>query len=275
MALARLVGYRWPAESDTEMRLSAEARAWVARTAALPAADPDGILCIPPVGGEAGLAQRLRAHLAAAFGEGWSHDVERRLLAEAGERFKDRQVTDLEDWLRSRFFRQHCALFHHRPFLWHVSDGQRDGFAAVLHYHRLTKATLQKLTYTVLGDWQARMKDLGDGRRQEAARTLQQKLELILIGEKPYDIFVRWKPREHLPLGWDPELDDGVRQNIRPFIEAGVLAQDLSKILKAKDRGTDLPSAPWYHLFKGERINDHHTTLAEKQAARDAVSKAS
>jgi hypothetical protein len=27
-------------------------------------------------------------------------------------------------------------------------------------------------------------------------------------------------------------------------------------------------SAPWFHLFKGDRINDHHLTLAEKRAAK-------
>lgn len=35
-----------------------------------------------------------------------------------------------------------------------------------------------------------------------------------------------------------------------------------------KDRGTDLPSALWYGAFGGERRNEHHTTLAEKAAAR-------
>ena len=41
------------------------------------------------------------------------------------------------------------------------------------------------------------------------------------------------------------------------------------------DRGKDVASAPWYKLGptygepEGTRINDHHTTLAEKQAARD------
>jgi hypothetical protein len=34
------------------------------------------------------------------------------------------------------------------------------------------------------------------------------------------------------------------------------------------DRGKDVPSAPWHHLFKGERRNDHHTTLDDKRAAR-------
>ena len=42
-----------------------------------------------------------------------------------------------------------------------------------------------------------------------------------------------------------------------------------------KDRGSDVPSAPWYELGLqyggkvGDRINDHHLTLAEKRAARE------
>jgi hypothetical protein len=61
--------------------------------------------------------------------------------------------------------------------------------------------------------------------------------------------------------------------NIRPFVEAGVLSwpldkNDVSGVLKAVDGGKDVSSAPWYHLFSGERRNDHRTTLAEKQAAR-------
>ena len=40
--------------------------------------------------------------------------------------------------------------------------------------------------------------------------------QLILEGEAPYDIYVRWKPLAEQPLGWEPDLDDGVRLNIRP-----------------------------------------------------------
>jgi len=35
-----------------------------------------------------------------------------------------------------------------------------------------------------------------------------------------------------------------------------------------KDRDKDAESAPWYHMFQGERINDHHLSLAEKIEAR-------
>jgi excisionase family DNA binding protein len=36
------------------------------------------------------------------------------------------------------------------------------------------------------------------------------------------------------------------------------------------NRGKDVPSAPWYKVFKGDRINDHHLTLAQKREARGA-----
>jgi hypothetical protein len=212
VALARLAGYRWPAETDPDMRLSLEARAWIAKAAILPAADAESLLCLPPVAGERALVDGLRTYLAAAFGAEWSHALERRLVAEADEVLDKRPARDgsLEAWLRERAFRQHCALFHQRPFLWHIWDGQADGFAAFLHYHRLTRANLEKLTFSLLGDWIARVRDAGDSRRLEAALILQEKLQAILKGESPLDIFVRWKPLSAQPIGWNPGLDDGV-----------------------------------------------------------------
>jgi hypothetical protein len=108
---------------------------------------------------------------------------------------------------------------------------------------------------------------MADDPRAEAARILQQKLALILEGEKHYDIFVRWKPLEKQPIGWNSDLDDGVRLNIRPFVEAGALAH-VPNVKYGVDRGRDVASGPWYHAFHGERRNDRHTTLAEKRAAR-------
>ncbi|RVA41527.1 hypothetical protein EN933_26500 [Mesorhizobium sp. M7A.F.Ca.US.001.01.1.1] len=270
VALVRLSGYRWPAENDPEMRLSVEARAWIAKAATLPDSDNDGLLAVAGVAGEKPLADRLRAYLAVAFGSGWSDALERQLVAEADKVLDKKQAKDgsLESWLRDRAFRQHSLLFHQRPFLWHIWDGMKDGFSVFVHYHRLTQANLRKLTYTMLGDWLARARAENDDLRYEKGRELQQMLEKVLEGEAPYDIFVRWKPLVEQPLGWDPELDDGVRMNIRPFMAAGILREQPKGIKWSKDRGNDVPSSPWYPAFKGERINDHHTTLAEKHAAR-------
>ncbi len=50
VAVARLLGYSWPAEHDKEMRLSERARGLVAKSGALlPFADSDGIVCLPAV----------------------------------------------------------------------------------------------------------------------------------------------------------------------------------------------------------------------------------
>ncbi len=125
VAVARLSGYRWPAEQDAGMELADEQREWVRRCGTLHAfADSDGIVCIPPVRGEPSAEERVLQLLAAAFGDAWSDRVLTRLLTEAGS-------STLDDWLRNRFFEQHCARFHHRPFVWHVWDGRkRDGFCA-------------------------------------------------------------------------------------------------------------------------------------------------
>ena len=105
---------------------------------------------------------------------------------------------------------------------------------------------------------------------------LQDKLKLILAGEPPHDIFVRWKPLADQPIGWNPDLNDGVRQNIRPFIKAGVLRKEPKSILKAKDRGKEpkrpKDEFPWFWSgsnFTGDRLNDIHLTNAQKQAARE------
>jgi hypothetical protein len=277
--VARLLGYRWPAELDPNMELADEQREWVNRcNYLLSFADEDGIVCIPPVRGEASAVDRLLNLLAAAYGDAWSNNLLARLLKNA-----DHAGKTLESWLRDKFFTQHCKLFKHRPFIWHIWDGLKDGFAALVNYHKLDTKHLETLIYTYLGDWINRQKqDIIDGvdgaqERLDAAEALKKKLELIHEGQAPYDIFVRWKPIDQQPMGWDPDLNDGVRLNIRPFMSvpairkkgAGVL-RDKPNIKWTKDRGKDVVSAPWYHLFKGDRINEHHLTLSEKRIAREA-----
>ncbi len=246
VAVARLVGYRWPEQSNSDDldRFS----------------DGDGIVCLPSVAGEPPAADRLHQVLAVAFGQVWSPAKLGELLKVTGS-----QKNNLGDWLRDDFFKQHCALFGNRPFIWHIWDGQRDGFAALVNYHRLDRKAVEKLTYTYLGDWierqRAEVRDqlVGGEARLAAASKLRKALELILEGEPPYDIYVRWKPLEHQPIGWEPDINDGVRLNVRPFVEAGVLRSPFN-VHWRKDRGRNPDGS--------ERFNDKHLTTAEKFAAR-------
>ena len=293
VAVARLLGYRWPAEQNPDMELADEQRKWTARCETLRGLeDEDGIVCIPSVRGERAASERLLDLIRESFGDDWREDIPGRLLG--GSR-----GTSLDDWLRNRFFDEHCKLFHHRPFVWHVWDGRkRDGFHALVNYHRLAEGNgkgrqlLESLTYSYLGDWIARQRDgvaraeAGSDDRLAAALELQKRLTAILDGEPPFDLFVRWKPLSEQALGWNPDVNDGVRLNIRPFLAddipggkkgAGVL-RSKPNVHWQKDRGKepvrDESDFPWFWKdgeFTEKRVNDVHLTVAEKRAASAAA----
>ena len=283
VAVARLLGYLWPRQTGSSFPDCPA----LGPDGLESFADEDGIVCLPALNREQPAAGRLRALLAAALGP----SNEKSLLAAAGAK-----AQTLEGWLRDEFFEQHSKLFHHRPFIWHVWDGRKDGFSALVNYHKLDHATLQKLTYTYLGNWihdqqaDAKADKPGAAERLGAAQALQAELVKILEGEAPYDIFVRWKPLQQQARGWHPDLNDGVRLNLRPFLTAKDLGKKGSGILRSKpnvkwdkDRGTEpqRPKAdfPWFwcesepgtdpeggRTFTGHRWNDVHLSLAFKKA---------
>ncbi|SFW90381.1 Eco57I restriction-modification methylase domain-containing protein [Chitinophaga sancti] len=264
-ASIRLLGYRWPAENDSEMELAVDAKELIKQIKGFNSLiDEDGILCIPSVNGELGASERLRTYLQAVFGSEWGNNTISQLLRKEGAK-----ESNLEDWLRVSFFEQHCKLFQNRPFIWHIWDGRKDGFSALVNYHKLNKENLQRLIFTYLGDWirqcEAKKKSGESGAEGllSAALKLKEKLEAILEGEAPYDIFVRWKPLERQPIGWEPDLDDGVRLNIRPFITADVLRKK-PNIKWGIDRGKNPPSSYWGEV----RDNNKHLSLEEKRKVR-------
>jgi len=284
VAVARLLGYQWPSERDVGMELADEQRRWVDECKSLEGfVDDDGIVCMSAVRGEKPAHERLELLLQVAYGVQWSASIRDKLLVAVGCGNKS-----LDFWLREKFFEQHFKLFQHRPFIWHIWDGLKDGFSVLVNCHQLDKKNLERLVYTYLDDWirtinhqQANGLD-GAAERLLAAEGLKQRLEKILEGESPYDIFVRWKPLEGQTIGWGPDIDDGIRMNIRPFMTVEDVGQKDAGILRkkpnvkwGKDRGKDVESAPWYSLglkfgeSEGARINDHHLSLAEKQAVKE------
>lgn len=247
VAVARLLGFEWPQKgTDGVSQLAL----------------PDGTLPLASLVGQEPAAERLRRVLAVSYGGDWSVERQAELLRQVG--FADK---GLDSWLRDGFFEQHSKLFHQRPFIWHIWDGRRDGFSVLVNYHRLNAANLNKLIYTYLGEWIRAQRAAeesgtpGANARLVAALELQRKLEDIRDGEPHYDIYVRWKALREQPMGWNPDLNDGVRLNIRPFVTAGVLRSRVNVNWK-KDRGRDADGL--------ERVNDIHFTLAQKRAAKEA-----
>ena len=283
VAVARLLAYQWPRQTGSSFPdcpvLGPDGLEKLA--------DADGIVCLSATKGEAPAAERLRVVVVRALG---NVDLNG-LIANAGP--KGGKSETLEHWLRDEFFEQHCALFQHRPFIWHIWDGHASGFSALVNYHKLTHANLEKLTYSHLGDWLRRQQaaveagDAGSDARLQAAKQLQARLKLILEGEPPYDIFVRWKPLSKQAIGWHPDLNDGVRMNIRPFVNADILRKRV-KIKWDKDRGKeparDKKDFPWFWGWDeetqdftgvgnepdGNRWNDCHHSNEFKKRAREA-----
>ncbi len=285
VAAARLVGYCWPRQTGSNF-LDCPALVYDGLETH---SDSDGIVCLASLAGEQPAAVRLRLLLIEAYGTAWKQSKLFRLL---GESFS------LADWMNSKFFDEHCGLFNYRPFVWHIWDGREDGFHALVNYHKLAgpngegRRTLEKLIYTSLGDWITRQQAEADNGvdgaegRLAAAKHLHGELINILVGEPPYDLFIRWKPLHEQPMGWDPDINDGVRLNMRPWLyakpyqttkrDACILRVTPIKLPLGKDRGKeplrDKDDFPWYATSQ-DRTNDLHFTLAEKQAARDKRKK--
>lgn len=309
VAVARLLGYQWPRQTGSSFPNCPA----LGPDGLDKLTDDDGIVPINPMRGEPAAEERVFALLRSAFigtKVAFDQSVVMKLIAETGSK-----ATSLTDWLLNDFFEQHCKLFHQRPFVWHIWDGRKDGFNVLVNYHRLAaegnggRQLLEKVTYAYLKDWtdrqEAGVKEgvAGAEARLAAAVILQKELKQILGGEAPYDIFVRWKPLAEQPIGWMPDINDGVRMNIRPFLLAKDVGKKGAGILRAKpninwgpkaDRGKESQSLrpkgdyPWFwgcdpesnpthrtdfgggREFTGERWNDLHYTLAAKKAARPA-----
>jgi hypothetical protein len=229
VALLLVLGYRWP-EQD---RYEAEEG---------PAIDPDlvdedGIIPLVPCGNHPTAAERIRVLLERRFGEEGATRSEQEFRKWVGR--------SLEDWLRQDFFASHVKRFKQRPIAWHLTSPEGT-FQALVLYHRLSRQLLQRLRATYAGALIATLqaerekaKAAGDEAKASALsaqiedveefRTI---LERIERGNEPrYRIRCRWKGEEPdgRPGPYAPDLDDGVKVNIRPFQEAGILARPVVK----------------------------------------------
>jgi hypothetical protein len=309
VAVARLLGYRWPRQIGSSfMDCPAVPEPDELDRSGL--VDVDGIVSLPALAGEADAVTRLRDLIRMVWASDYGENTIRELLLAEGA-----DATDLGTWLADEFFEGHCKLFHQTPFIWQVWDGVRGGFSALVNYHRLCEGSgagrrlLEKLRDSYLGEWIAAQRrtlsagEAGAEQRLIAAEHLRGELTKIIEGEPSYDIFVRWKPLHRQPIGWEPDIDDGVRLNIRPLLRAkpknsgrrdGCILRVTPRVKKhaGADRGAEpnreKADFPWFWAedqdvettdfaggsqFKGRRYNDFHYTRAFKQRARDAKAR--
>ncbi len=224
VSILRMLGYRWPSHGDHEDEHGAILDPELAAN--------DGVIPLGHIGNEATAQERLLLRLTGDFGE---EGAERSL-----REFRQWVGRDLGDWLRRDFFKRHVQQFKQRPIAWHLVSPQRT-FEAFVLYHKLSRETLQKLRAQYAGSLiehlrsdQERARARGENTRVteiqlqiEDVEEFRNRIEKIERGDElKYRIRCRWKGEEATgrPGPYAPDIDDGVKVNIRPFQEAGILA---------------------------------------------------
>lgn len=224
LSLLRMLGYRWPEQDAYEATHG-------------PILDPDlvdadGIIPLVPCGGQPTAEARVRTRLERSFGV----DGDEQFLTD----FRRYVGRSLDDWLQRDFFKAHSSQFKSRPVAWlfRSSAGQ---FQALVLYHRLSPATLQTLRAQYAGDRIARLRADQQRARErndtaavsdlqlaiEDVEAFRERIAAIERGDTLTDrVHCRWKDKEATgrPGPYAPDIDDGVKVNIRPFQENGLLA---------------------------------------------------
>jgi len=171
------------------------------------------------------------------------------LEAESGEAAAFKMESDigtvlgqpLADWLDGSFVKWHTSLYKRRPVVWHLAS-PRNGFGCFIHIHKLDADTLRKVQTLYLWprrraveserDEAIRAKQTGAAgasRRLEAAEALLDDLAeferrvLSVIQAQVTCEIPDWAEGPFRGGVYDPVLDDGVKVNITPLQEAGVL----------------------------------------------------
>lgn len=193
----------------------------------------DGILPVTPVAGEVSAVDAVRRGLEAEFGEAAAFRLESDIGQVLGQ--------PLADWLDGPFVRWHTPLYKRRPIIWHLAS-PKNAFGCFVYLHKLDGDTLRKVQTLYLWprrrgieaarDEARRALTAGDrsaSRRLEAAEALLDDLAefekrlLSVIQAQVKCAIPEWAEGPFRNGVYDPVLDDGVKVNLTPLQEAGVL----------------------------------------------------
>ena len=181
------------------------------------------------------LVDHVRAQLEAQFGPAVAYQLEQDAAPYLGH--------PLEEWLRRDFFaRFHVRLYKNRPILWHLAS-PKGYFAVLVDYHRLTRDTLPRVQTLYLWPQMEEVRtrltaartELLSGRPavkavadlEDELADLEEcnaRLERVIQGNVEVDL-PEWAngPYRNGAAPYNPDLDDGVRVNLLPLQETGLL----------------------------------------------------
>lgn len=172
--------------------------------------DEDGILPLYPGTGHATVLEQIRRQMELEFGSKAAFRLE-----DDSSKELDRS---LESWLDGPFIQWHTGLYKKRPILWHLASPGKS-FAVLVYYHKLDKDTLPKIRNVYLRAMRDSLRRQLDAARQandnKAIDALETTLDDLLQMEE--------KLQTVIESGYTPVIDDGVKANILPLQEAGLL----------------------------------------------------
>jgi hypothetical protein len=193
----------------------------------------DGILPLTPGAGQTTALDEVRRRMEAEFGEEAAFKMETDIKRVLGK--------SIADWLDGPFFKWHVKLYKRRPVIWHLAS-PRNLFGCFAYLHKLDRDTLRKVQTLYL--WPRRRAaeaeleaaqrakaagEPGAARRIDQAEALlddlaefEKRLLAVIQGQVACDI-PGWAEGPYRGGVYDPTLDDGVKVNITPLQEAGVL----------------------------------------------------
>jgi hypothetical protein len=206
---------------------------------------------------ELGLISRVKRALSDAFGE--------ENLVTCLNDLQDALGMSLDQWLATEFFNYHVGLYRLRPIIWQVTSQPRGqaAFSCFVYWHKLDADTLRKIQQIYLRPMidaakreaeriagqvlSGRQANLPSRQQREIERQSQQaearlrelqgfeaRLQAL---SRPQQLnatsrsdWVREKVNEIVASGYRPERDYGVRVNIEPFKQAGILPRAADRV---------------------------------------------
>jgi len=148
----------------------------------------------------------------------------------------------INEYLEHHFFNKLSNLLNlfmylpKTPFIWHLSSGQQQGFAAYILIYKWNRDSLFKLKtmYIVsrvqnLVNRKIALQDVNTAQAQTEKETIRLQLQEI-------DTFIT-KIDELIAENYDPKLDDGVGKNIAPLQKKGLL---IAEVLKSNGKNSQL-----------------------------------
>ena len=185
--------------------------------------DKDGIIPLVKYSGEDTLQDLLYSKM---INKGFTHTQI--------DNFKEILGCEINTYLEKYFFRDlanRLNLFMYlpkTPFIWHLSSGENGGFEVYISIYKWSRDKLLRLRAVYVEKRESSLKNRFSDLSEDISLKVQKEKDLITKQLREIDIFKK-KIDEILQSGYDPTLDDGVRKNIAPLQEKGLLKYDVLK----------------------------------------------